>query len=96
MSHFPTPIRSGPTPPDISCDLERCIKAAFLQKNFESENFKVFYKHAIADLNKIKKTLDKKRLRLIEQRLSKFQIKSLGFKKRLENLHTASVLLKNI
>lgn len=88
MSHIPNPV-------DVSTDLLRCFYSSLSEKGFESQNYKIFIKHAIDIFPKVEHQIKPDIKKIILMRLEKAQNPNNPKRKRQEDLLTASTLLQN-
>lgn len=84
-----------PTPLDAATDLKRCLSASYDEKPFASDTFTTFLNHSLIIIKQLEDSLDRQRLKVIQERLAKAQDPVADPLKRREDLLTAAVLLEN-
>lgn len=84
-----------PTPLDAATDLKRCLSASYDERPFASATFTTFLNHSLTIIKHLEDSLDRSRLKIIQERLAKAQDPVADPQKRREDLLTAAVLLEN-
>ncbi|OGK37528.1 MAG: hypothetical protein A2784_01815 [Candidatus Chisholmbacteria bacterium RIFCSPHIGHO2_01_FULL_48_12] len=78
---------------DIKTDLIRCVMASLSPQVFEDKNFKVFFGHALKNLNLIREKMGESKFGEVMLRIKKASDGQNPINKRREDLLTAAVLI---